>query len=94
MIKTVEVLPGQNLSKIALQELGSVEGIFKILELNGGGSLTDNNLNNLQIDTESVIKREVVAVFVNYGIKPGVLKRTLVEKGIGYWTIGVDFIIN
>ena len=99
MLKKVNLLEGQNLSDIAIQELGIIEGIFD-LALANNISMTEILPGNTEIviDPEKgdqmkmrQIRSEQIIPATNTDLIP---ENVLMPGGIGYMAVGIDFIVN
>ena len=92
-MQTIKVKHNQSLADIAIQEYGSIEGLFLIVEdnptLNG---ITDN----VFFDDELLIRDKAI----NSQMKNYLATETIATvkgargEGIGYMRIGTDFIVN
>lgn len=83
------VRPGQTLYDLAIQYLGSAEGVFSLAKLNGLNA--DNDLTPGQVlDLPAVIDAGVVRTFADNGYFPAAGTDTVLE-GIGYWGIAYTF---
>lgn len=74
-IKEISVSEGQNLWDVALQEYGSVEGVFEILNLNNDLTGLNDRLNQnqkIRIDNDKIINESVVKYYakVKEGYNP------------------------
>ena len=85
------IKPGQSLLDIALQTKGDVSRVVEIADQNGV-SVTDS----LQAGTELVVEYDLTKPSVRDYKEQGIFPGTLAElgEGIGYWGIGMDFIIH
>lgn len=96
----VLIMSGQTLLDLAMQETGSVEGVFQLAVLNGL-ALTDelSEGNSLKYPTQAV-DRVVRKAFQDNNWKPSSAKTVAGQQlpptleGIGYWTIEVDFRVS
>ncbi|MCX6232610.1 MAG: LysM peptidoglycan-binding domain-containing protein [Bacteroidetes bacterium] len=97
-LKYVTVSSGQNLFDLSLQEYGSTEGVAQLAKDNGINSITDsiNEGTQLIIDRNKIINANVVNDLKNKNaIVASRIKETQeVNSGIGYWAIGIDFIVS
>ena len=94
----VIVVKGQTLLDIAVQAAGSVEAAFEIAAANNI-SMTDDLAEGTSLIVPSVIDQTVADYFRVNGIIPktGIREQdreTAPYSGIGYMTIGVDFIVK
>lgn len=93
-MKTVSVRGDQSWFDVAVQELGTVEGVFGLL-----GSADRLDINPVQA---TIIKLPVVLIkgnvdyYIRRGIIPatGHLEEVTIAEGIGYWAIGYNFEIS
>ncbi len=96
-MQTIKAGVRQSLFDIAVQHRGRIDAAFEIAIENGlslDASLTTNT--ELKIDNE-VVDRMIVSYYASNDITPatGLIAGTEpVNTGIGYWTIGTDFIIQ
>ena len=96
----VLIMSGQTLLDLAIQECGSLEGVFQLAVLNGL-TITDHlsEGNSLKYPSQA-IDRIVRKAFQDNGWKPSSAKtmpgQQLPEtkEGIGYWAIEVDFKVS
>ena len=98
-MKKVTVSENQSWFDIAVQELGSVEGVFALMnpvtdapDVNPAAGVV------LTVDSGFVMVKNNVAYYALKGIKPATGastgSATGVGEGIGYWAIGDNFIIQ
>jgi LysM repeat protein len=99
-MKQVIVLDGQTYLDIAIQELGDVERAFELALLNDA-TITDLLIAGqiIQVPSPAIDKTQIVKVLSAPANKPSsgvsdIESESLVGQGIGYWAIGVDFIVN
>jgi len=93
----MQVISGiqQSVFDIALQYHGSIESVFDITKANNL-SIDEAVPGNLLLTmSDKPINRMIVDYYKENGIKPstGFVEGQL-QEGIGYWAIGVEFIIN
>jgi hypothetical protein len=95
-MKQVEVLEGQTLIDLAMQELGDASRLFELSDLNGmlpSDDLAAGQIISVPEPTEE--KREIVKALK--ARKPAT-KNEIVEEqlkeGIGYWGIGTNFKVS
>lgn len=100
MANKVTVKQGQTLPDMAMQTLGSMEGLFALALLNGL-SITDdlvvNQVINADIPPYSKTVLKVYAdngYFPASGVNPPNTGIPAQLQGIGYWAIDVDFIVS
>ncbi len=90
---------GQSLLDIALQAYGSIEGVFGLLADNPTKltAITDCPTPGTELKvTGKVLNKYVVNEYSDYNIVPAtaILASEVNQTGIGYWAIGVDFIVT
>ena len=91
-MRTINVIPNQSLSDIAIEYYGSVEGVFLILEDNRNVSSVNDRLITGQ---ELIVRSPLNARIVSYLNEPvATLDEHSQADGIGYMTIGIDFIVG
>ena len=98
-MKTVKLLYGQTMTDIAIQELGDLERVFEIAVANNKGITDDLAADSfLEVGVYNTDKRSLVQLFSDAANKPasadiaGEVRAKL--EGIGYWYLGVDFIVQ
>lgn len=93
-MKTKEVLPGQSLLDIALQESGSLEAAFPLAGLNEL-TITDELESGSLLTVETDENNPVVNEYRNAAVFPATaLQEGLLPEGIGYMGIEIDFIVS
>lgn len=93
-MKNKEVLPGQSLLDISLQECGALDTVFTIAEKNGM-SVTDDLKAGFVIKADSNEYDQVVAEYRSASIFPATaLSEGLLPEGIGFMGIEIDFIVS
>ena len=95
-MKTVEVLEGQTLIDLAMQELGDASRLFELSELNA--MLPSDDLvagQIIQVPEPTEEKREIVKAlkYRKPATKNEILEEQL-KEGIGYWAIGINFKVS
>jgi hypothetical protein len=90
---TAPVLNRQSLFDLALQHCGSVEAAIDIALLNGL-SLSDSLEVGSELLLPPVLNKPVADYYRNRNITPATALTTDTLVGIGYWTIGIDFIVS
>lgn len=97
--KHVTVLQDQSWFDLALQELGSIEGVFGLL--NPSGDTLDVNPSSgreVKILASAVIIKNNTAWYQQHSIKPatGISAGStiVIGSGIGYWAIEVNFVVQ
>jgi len=83
----------QNMLDVAIQEQGDVSAAFD-LALNNGFSLTDAPDIGTEVQTASAKNKEVVKFFNTELKHPASNDGVIINKGIGYWRIGIDFKVS
>ncbi|WP_010664942.1 hypothetical protein [Marinilabilia salmonicolor] len=96
----VKIVEGQSLFDIAIQKLGSAEAALELAVLNGL-SLTDELTTGETLQLPGVVNKAVAGYFKGKNIIPATGAAAgddesgeLVKEGIGYWAIGVDFVVS
>jgi hypothetical protein len=97
---SVTVMPGQTWLDMAMQQLGSVEAVFALAQLNNL-SLTADIAPGTQINyTLTPYSNQVVKIYNDNGYHPASGLDTpgpalpALMSGIGYWGIGYTFIVQ
>ncbi len=97
--KHVTVLQDQSWFDVSLQELGSIEGVFGLL--NPSGDTLDVNPScgrEVKILASAVIIKNNTAWYQQHSIKPatGISAGStiVIDSGIGYWAIEVNFVVQ
>lgn len=96
MQNTVTVKSMQSLFDLAIQSSGSVEAIFD-LAIKSDLSLTDRLIVGSKLDAVNAVSLEVLDYYNTNKILPATeTTGSLAERlqGIGYWAIGIDFIVS
>lgn len=99
MEKSVQVIIEQSLLDIAIQQCGDATAVFDLAVLNGL-SITEDLHTGQLIVSDAVLDADVARYYSERNIKPTTgfsdEDKILTEKneGIGYWAIGVDFIVQ
>jgi hypothetical protein len=90
--KTMETitLESQSLLDIALQETGTIEGIFDLAVANDL-SLTDALVPGQKLSGTAVLNKGIQDYYTAKGITPATGDVTLLG-GIGYMAVGIDFV--
>jgi len=91
-MSSVKILPKQTLFDIAVQECGSIEAVFEIARTNNLSITAELPAGTIIILPE-VYNRTVKKVYQDNGYKPASISDTNFG-GIGFWTIGDDFIVG
>jgi hypothetical protein len=78
---------------LAIQYLGSAEGVFALAQLNGL-AVTDRPAAGSTVLLPEVVDRRTRQQYVERGYEPAVGVETEDGQGIGYWTIGENFIVS
>ncbi|HLO59065.1 MAG TPA: hypothetical protein VK172_14690 [Lentimicrobium sp.] len=101
MLKEVKILKGQTLADIAIQETGELAGLFQIAFKNGI-SLTDDlaageviQVDDLDINISELrkIRLDNVVPATAFGYVVNEEGEEPILDGIGYWSVGMDFIV-
>lgn len=93
-MKSKEVLAGQSVFDIALQEKGELEAAFEIAGQNGI-AMTDSLQPGYRLKVESDENNPVVSEYRSMSVYPATaLADGLIFEGIGYMCIELDFIVS
>jgi len=90
------VLEGQSLLDIAVQECGSVEAVIAIAVLNNI-SITDDLQVGQVLQMPAPVNKQIAQYYKSKNLKPataGNLDFMNQDEGVGFWSIGNDFIIS
>ncbi|CAL2094720.1 hypothetical protein [Tenacibaculum sp. 190524A05c] len=106
----IKLEENQNLFDAAVQEFGSIEGLFEVLESNDITNITSASEDNISVYNDlkiqgDFVERDVVEYYVarekkpataltNQDIKLSVIPEEFHNKGIGCMTIEDDFIVH
>jgi hypothetical protein len=99
MSDNVKILQRQSLLDVAIQTSGSVEAAIALAAANDL-SITDELDSGSQLTTVEVVDRRIVQMYaVGDIIRPATAltaeeTQLVGDEGIGYWAIGVDFIVS
>ena len=95
-MKTIQVLSGQTLVDIAMQELGDASRLFELAELNG--LLPSDNIvagQSILVPDLEVNKAKTVNLLqVNQPATYSYSEEVVPLEGVDYWGIGFDFEIS
>jgi len=93
-MKTVIVKEDQSWFDVAVQELGTVEGVFGLL--GSADRLDENPAPSTIIKLPDVIVKSNVDYYGRRSIIPatGHIEEVTIAEGIGYWVIGYNFEIS
>lgn len=95
----IKASEGQSIIDLAVQELGSVEAAF-VFALKNDLSLSDDTVPGQEFSLTDVEDKTLVNYYAQKNIKPATglsdADNTIAQdnEGIGYWTIGTDFIVS
>jgi len=99
-MKNTAILDRQTLIDITAQELGDLERVYEIAELNGL-SLTDDLItgNAIMVPDADKSKINITRLFADKANAPASVDDNFISEnenneGIGYWIIENDFIIQ
>ena len=99
-VKAILIFPGQTLADMAIQQLGSVEAIFALANLNGL-SISDEIMPGQTLNYSlTPYDKNVYKLYQDKKLKPASAvskpgQETPVDlEGIGYWIIQKDFIVS
>lgn len=84
------IQPGQTLIDIAVQHLGSEEGVFALAQLNEL-SITDELTAGNELELPEVVDKRVTRYFTDGGYRPSVGVDIDILEGIGYWGVFTEF---
>lgn len=96
MSKDVRVSYNQSLFDISVQECGSIEAVFDISKQNGL-SITDVLIPGTSIKLPETINKPVHEYYKTHGLNPSTDATTiseLINEGIDYWALEVDFVVQ
>ncbi|CAL2055440.1 hypothetical protein [Tenacibaculum sp. 190524A05c] len=107
---TIKLEENQNLFDVAVQEFGSVEGLFEVLEANDLTEITSANEDNVSVYNDlkiegNFVERDVVEYYIAREKKPATaltssdLELSIIpvdfeSKGIGNMIVEDDFIVH
>ena len=83
----------QNILDIAIQEQGDVATVFG-LALNNGFSLTYDPDIGTEVKTGAATNKEIVKFFNTELKNPASADAVVINKGVGYWRVGIDFKVS
>lgn len=96
----ITVQPRQSIFDIALQHCGSNDAAWDIAQLNGI-SLTDDIAPGTTLKIPEVVKPRIVTFYQAQRHVPATnittqeaVEQTIGGEGIGFWAIGIDFIVS
>lgn len=92
-MSNVIAAPGQSLLDLAIEHLGSAEAVFSLAALNGL-SITHRLAGGTSIALPPPTDKQVIRDFARRSQKPAANLDDGSGDGIGYWTIGSDFIVQ
>ena len=75
----MKALAGQSLVDIAVQELGSVEGVFELAKLNGI-SVTDDLIPGQELTLPIISNIPIANYYANKGIKPATADNEVIDN--------------
>ncbi len=93
---SIKVSEGQSLFDVAIQSCGSAEAAFA-LAVENGLSISDELAAGQEIHYSTIVNRDIAGYFADKGLKPATALTADDSnnlEGIGYWSIGADFIIS
>lgn len=90
----IKVQPFQTILDIAIQYTGSVDNAMGIAIANHCSVTDDVSGLELIIPDAIQVSRNIVRQYSNHNINPATMVDNNTYEGIGYWVIGVDFIIS
>lgn len=94
-MQTIEVRRGQSLMDIAVQEFGTVEAVFDLVQDNNLRGITSNvyHGDELKIRNSSVGNRQKLA-YIKVHQPIATITNSERARGIGFWSIGKDFVVS
>ena len=92
-MSSVVAKPGQTWMDIAIEHLGSAEAAFELAALNGMAFTSPLQAGRL-VDLPGVRDKQVVRDYTRRPQSPAANLDDDLRDGIGYWTIGTDFIVQ
>lgn len=99
-IKPVLVQFNQTIADMAIQQLGSLEDVFTLAKLNNM-AFSDDLVTSQQLSYSlTPYNKAVLKIYQDNGYKPATgtiapgQTKPVEYEGIGYWSIGFDFIIS
>ena len=92
---SINVLTGQSLLDLAIQGMGSIEGVFALAEA-AGLSITDELSPGMVIPVPlPLADPQVAAYYATRRITPATATTTeIIPEGVEYWRIEFDFITS
>lgn len=93
---TVKVKHRETLPDVAVLQAGSISGMFELALLNNV-SITEDMASGRELNTGAVVNQDILNDLRSRNAKPcHALVNTPGQnlEGIGYWRIGVDFIVQ
>lgn len=90
--KIISVKQDQTILDIAVQEYGSIEGAYDIVELNGMSSVQDNLECGDQLMVGEVKNKAIKTYLEDFEIVSG--GDDARAEGIGFWRVDLDLIIS
>ena len=90
--------PGQSIFDMAVQLYGGIEGVFDLAEKNGIRLTGELNAGTL-VKASTPVNKNMRAIIKALQIKPATIvseseAADITPEGIGYWAIGIDFIVS
>ena len=92
-MSSIIVRPGQTLSDIAVQHLGSAEGVFALASANGL-SVTDELVGGSVVELGEILDKRSARFYSNKINKPSANIKEDIRDGIGRWVVGETFTIT
>lgn len=92
-MKAVTVKENQSWFDLALQETGSIENMFLLMQATDAVDVTPTTGRKLLVDASWVTSKTNVDNFTKVSSFPATALTTVIVEGdgIGYWTIGTTF---
>lgn len=94
MKKVVE--HSQSVYDTVIQHYGNLDSLFEFIALNNL-SVTDDLKYGSEIEIGDPVSNQVIETFIEKKITPATdfdSEKELLPEGIGYWTIGTDFVVS
>ena len=94
MKKVVE--HNQSVLDVTLQHFGNIDSLFELITLNNL-SITDDLIYGSEVEIGNPVSNDVIDTYIDKKIIPATdldKDQELLPEGIGYWTIGIDFVVS
>jgi len=90
-MRAIKVKANQTLMDIALQEYGSVEGVYELVRLNHLRGITDSVYEGDEVKAGAALRRTVQQYLTPFPLRTG---KDASAEGIGFYALETDFIIR